>query len=264
MKNIFELAACCLQSRDVETKLQVTFEAGALLRGGQLDYGSAGPPESIALTAFPEKPELLDPRDMPRRQFTTVEGKRAFFHAVGHIEFMAIHLAWDILYRFRGMPERYYREWLRVAEEEAQHFSLIRRHLIGMGMDYGDLPAHSGLWDVAVDTGDDLTARLALVPRYLEARGLDVTPAMIERFRAQNDRRSMEILTRILEDEVGHVQLGSRWFQYVCDCQKVDSEERYKMLISERLKGRRRGSLNRPLRKAAGFSDRELDWLEAH
>ncbi len=264
MKNIFDLAARCLHQKSVDEKLQVTREAWQLLQQGYLDMSSRFPPLPIAITVFPERPVLLDPRNMPRRKLTTKQGIIAFFHAIAHIEFMAIYLAWDIIYRFRAMPDQFYRDWLRVAEEEALHFSLIQTRLRQFGVNYGDLPAHSGLWDVAVDTADDLTARLALVPRYMEAHGLDVTPPMIEKLKDLGDLQGVELLSRILHDEIGHVELGSYWFIFVCKQRCIDPEVHYKDLILSRLKGKPRGKLNRSLRKQAGFSDAELDWLETY
>lgn len=262
MKNIFEFAARCLHSSVIDLKLDMTRQAIQLSRNGALDYNSEKPPQPISSTSFPERPKLCDPRSMPRRKFTTRKGKIAFFHAIAHIEFMAIYLAWDIIYRFRGMPDQFYQDWLSVADEEALHFSMIRTHLQQMGVDYGDLPAHSGLWDIAEDSADSLLARLALVPRYMEAHGLDVTPAMIEKLSEMEDQQGVKILTCILEDEIGHVELGSYWFNFLCIQQGYDPESKYMDLITTRLKGTPRGPINRELRKKAGFSDAELDWLE--
>lgn len=262
MNNIFELAAGCLHKNEIDLKLETTRQAFQLSKSGALNFCSEQKPQSISKTSFPERPELRDPRTMPRRKFTTREGKIAFFHAIAHIEFMAIYLAWDIIYRFRGMPDQFYQDWLRVAAEEALHFSMIRAHLQQMEVDYGDLPAHSGLWDIAEDSADSLLARLALVPRYMEAHGLDVTPAMVEKFSAMGDRESVKILTRILEDEIGHVELGSFWFRFQCERQDCEPESTYMDLIATRMKGKPRTQINRELRKKAGFSDVELDWLE--
>jgi uncharacterized ferritin-like protein (DUF455 family) len=262
MKNIFKFAEACLHNTEIEKKLQLTHLAWQLNLNGQLEFTEESKPQPITVTRFPDRPALRDPRQMPRRKFTTRKGISAFFHAIAHIEFIAIYLAWDILYRFRGMPRQFYQDWLQVADEEAQHFVLIREHLLNMGIDYGDLHAHSGLWDVAEDTADNLLARLALVPRFMEARGLDVTPAMIEKFNALGDQDSTLILTRILNDEIGHVKLGSHWFSSVCEKLGLHSETKYQELISGQFKGKQRGQLNRALRKKAGFSDAELDWLE--
>jgi uncharacterized ferritin-like protein (DUF455 family) len=263
MKNIFALAADCLHNPEIDAKLALTHEAWRLNQAGQLDFSTVEPPLPIAATAFPARPKLLDPRHMPRRKLTTAAGLKAFFHAIAHIEFTAIYLAWDMLYRFRDMPRQFYQDWLRVADEEAQHFAMIRGHLRRMGVEYGDLPAHRGLWELAEATTGDISARLALVPRYMEAHGLDVTPPMIEKLAQAGDHESVAILTRILTDEVGHVALGTRWFRYVCGQRGEDAEENYKRLLLERLTGKPKKPLNRELRKNAGFSDSELDWLES-
>ena len=262
MKNIFEIAESCLQQTSVEEKLAQTHQAWQCHLSGELSFQSDGTPAPIAKTRFPLRPILLPPRQMPRRRFTTPEGIAAFFHALAHIEFVAIYLAWDIIYRFRGLPNQFYQDWLRVADEEAQHFTLIRAHLFIYGIDYGDLPAHGGLWDHAQQTADSLLSRLAIVPRCMEARGLDVTPAMIAKFKAMNDDSSVALLTRIWNDEIGHVQLGSKWFKYLCRQQSVDSDEKYKQLITQFYKGKPKGPFNRKVRIIAGFSEAELDWLE--
>ncbi|MGR8933918.1 MAG: ferritin-like domain-containing protein [Gammaproteobacteria bacterium] len=263
MKNIFSLAAACLQHNDIEALLANTHAAWRLNCAGQLDFSSSDTPQPIAATRFPLRPKLLDPRFMPRRKLTTPGGLQAFFHAIAHIEFTAIYLAWDILYRFRGMPQQFYQDWLRVADEEAQHFALISAHLRQMGIEYGDLPAHRGLWELAENTAGDLPARLALVPRYMEAHGLDVTPPMIDKFTQAGDTQSVAILTRILTDEVGHVALGTHWFHYVCGQYGLNAEEQYKLLLAKHLTGKPKKPFNRELRLKAGFSDRELKWLES-
>lgn len=262
MENIFDLASQCLHYPDIEEKLAITQHAGELQQENRLDFTSKTEPIAISATKFPKAPELRDPKSMPRRSFAAQEGVTALFHAIAHIEFVAIYLAWDMIYRFRGMPQAFYRDWLHVATEEALHFSLIRHFLNQRGVDYGDLPAHQGLWQRAEDTADDFLARLALVPRGMEARGLDVTPAMIEKCRAIGERQGQSILQRILEDEVGHVRIGSHWFQYQCQQQQVDIEQTYQDLILSYLKGKPKGPFNQKLRLQAGFSKAELHWLE--
>lgn len=216
----------------------------------------------IETTRFPDRPELLSPKHMPQRKLHTEAGKAAFFHALAHIEFIAIYLAWDIIYRFRGLPEQFYRDWLKVADEEAQHFSLLQAHLQTMGVDYGDLPAHGGLWDHAEKTAEDLLGRLAIVPRCLEARGLDVTQQTIAKFQAMGDRQAVRILSRILADEVGHVKFGSDWFRYCCDREGRNPEQTYREKIQKYFIGKPRGPFNRELRIIAGFTNDEIDWLE--
>lgn len=263
MRNLFELAEAFFLQVDIDEKLALTHQAWHACITGELTFTADRPVLPIDQVIFPERPELLAPRRMPRRKLTTADGVAAFFHAIAHVEFVAIYLAWDILYRFRGLPEQFYQDWLRVADEEAQHFSLIRTHLRAMRVEYGDLPAHSGLWDHARDTADDLLGRLAMVPRCMEARGLDVTPALIEKFRILGDDASMAILERILTDEVGHVELGSYWFKFVCRQRGFEAEAKYRALIDQYyVGGKPKGPFNRELRKTAGFSDAELDWLE--
>ncbi len=263
MKNLFECAEAFFYQQNVDGKLALTHQARQACITGKLSFSSARPVLPIDQITFPERPELLAPRQMPRRKLTTPAGVAAFFHAIAHVEFVAIYLAWDLLYRFRGMPEQFYQDWLRVADEEAQHFELLRTHLRAMQVDYGDLPAHSGLWDHARDTADDLPGRLAVVPRCMEARGLDVTPMLIEKFSALGDDASVAILTRILTDEVGHVQLGTYWFKFVCRQQGFETEAKYRELINEYYAGGKpKGPFNRELRIKAGFSDAEIDWLE--
>jgi len=263
MKNVFEFAEACLHNSPIDEKLALTHQARHALENGELSFISDQPVMSIAKVKFPDKPILLAPRDMPKRKLGTVEGVAAFFHAIAHVEFVAIYLAWDMLYRFRGMPDQFYQDWLRIADEEAQHFALIRTHLLAMHVAYGDLPAHSGLWDHAKDTADDLLARLAMVPRCMEARGLDVTPAIIAKFRQLGDDSSVALLNRILTDEVGHVERGSYWFKFVCEQQGFEHEFKYRQLIRQYYQGGKpKGPFNREMRIIAGFSNAELDWLE--
>jgi uncharacterized ferritin-like protein (DUF455 family) len=262
MKSIFEYAQFCLHHPEIEEKLATTHLAWQKLQAGELSFADNSAVAAISLTQFPTQPILLAPRDMPRRRLNAPNGVAAMFHALAHIEFMAIYLAWDIVYRFRGLPEQFYRDWLKVADEEAQHFTLIRNHLLSLGIDYGDLPAHQGLWEHAEDTADNLLARLAIVPRCMEARGLDVTPAMIEKFQARNDSASVAILTRILTDEVGHVAFGSYWFKTFCQQQELEPEQTYRDLLQQFYKGKPKGPFNKEMRIIAGFSTAELDWLE--
>jgi len=263
MKNLFEFAEASLHSTTIDEELALTHQAWHSLENGELSLISDQPVLPIAQVRFPDKPILLPPRDMPKRKLGTAEGVAAFFHAIAHVEFVAIYLAWDMLYRFRGMPDLFYQDWLRVADEEAQHFELIRTHLLAMHVNYGDLPAHGGLWDHAKDTADDLLARLAMVPRCMEARGLDVTPAIIAKFRQMSDHSSVALLNRILTDEVGHVERGSYWFKFVCGQQGFEPEAKYRQLIKQYYQGGMpKGPFNREMRIIAGFSNAELDWLE--
>jgi len=263
MENVFEFAEACLHSTAIDEKLALTHQAWQLSENGQLSLLSYKPVLPITQVRFPGRPVLLAPRDMPKRKLGAAEGIAAFFHAIAHVEFVAIYLAWDMLYRFRDMPEQFYQDWLRIADEESQHFELIRTHLLAMQVNYGDLPAHSGLWDHAKDTAHDLLARLAMVPRCMEARGLDVTPAIIAKFKQLDDNASVALLNRILTDEVGHVERGSYWFKFVCEQQGFESETKYRQLIEQYYQGGKpKGPFNREMRIIAGFSEAELDWLE--
>lgn len=261
--NIFELASNCLQSASIEEKVKITRCAYSRMESNQIDFTSRSDVLPISETVFPEFPELVDPKNLPRRGLGSDSGRIALLHSLAHIEFYAIHLAWDILYRFRGLPIQFYKDWLRVAAEESLHFTLLRRRLNQLESDYGKLAAHSGLWDIASETTEDILARLALVPRTMEARGLDVTPGMIEKVLKVGDKDSAEILKRILKDEVGHVAIGSYWFKFICKERQLDSQTTYIELVKRFLKGKIRRPINHALRKQAGFDERELTMLES-
>lgn len=266
MQSIFDFAEKALQCANRDELLRLTHEAWRFAENGELRFDSENAPLSIENVHFPKKPILLPPREMPKRKFHTREGLAAFFHAIAHVEFVAIYLAWDILYRFRNLPEDFYHDWLRVADEEAQHFALLQEKLKTFGVNYGDLPAHSGLWDLAQFTANDLLKRLALVPRNMEAHGLDVTPPLIEKFKQLGDDNAVEILTRILTDEVGHVALGSKWFKWLCAERNLDIESIYQTLLLNYYAekgGSLKGTINHEMRLKAGFSENELAWLNA-
>jgi uncharacterized ferritin-like protein (DUF455 family) len=218
----------------------------------------------VPLPGRPARPPLIAPADVPQRSPFTPEGMAALLHAIAHIEFNAINLALDAVWRFAGMPVDFYRDWLRVAAEEATHFGLLRSHLQSLGHDYGDFPAHDGLWEMCVKTQHDITARMALVPRTLEARGLDATPLIQARLRKVNTpaaRRTVEILDVILRDEIGHVAIGNRWYGWLCARQGLDPLAHYRLLARTHNAPRLRPPFNDAARRAAGFSQQELDDL---
>ncbi|GHD59044.1 hypothetical protein GCM10007350_09830 [Jeongeupia chitinilytica] len=217
----------------------------------------------IIVPGRPARPELVAPSALANREIHSVEGRGALLHAIAHIEFNAINLALDAVYRFTGMPEAYYNDWLQVAREEALHFSLLCDHLATLGYAYGDFPAHNGLWEMAVKTDDDVMARMALVPRILEARGLDVTPGIREKLKQSGDVRACEILDVILRDEIGHVQIGNRWFHWCCTERGLDPVPTFVGLLHDYDAVLPRGKLNYPARRAAGFSDEELALIES-
>ncbi|NOQ81918.1 MAG: DUF455 family protein [Methylophaga sp.] len=210
----------------------------------------------------PDKPELVAPRDLPRRRNSKESGNASLLHAITHIEFNAINLGWDAVARFAGLPRQFYDDWARVAFEESQHFTLLRDHLLSLGYDYGDFPAHSGMWDMAKKTHHDPLIRMALVPRVLEARGLDVTPKMMNKLRGNGEHRAVEILDIILKEEIGHVKIGTRWFNYLCEQREVDPLQTFKDLLDNYFSGELRGPFNTEARKLADFTDEEMALLE--
>jgi len=214
------------------------------------------------LPGRPRRPELVPPAQVPRRAMSTLEGRVALLHALAHIEFNAINLALDIVWRFPGMPAAFYRDWFRVAAEEATHFDLLARRLRSLGAAYGDFPAHNGLWEMAEKTQGDLLARLALVPRTLEARGLDASPPIRRRLAQAGDDESAAILDVILRDEVGHVAIGNHWYKWLCDREGLDPVATYEALAERHQAPRLRGPFNLEARRAAGFDERELEALQ--
>jgi uncharacterized ferritin-like protein (DUF455 family) len=213
------------------------------------------------LPGRPARPPLVPPLDVPQRSASTPVGRAALLHAIAHIEFNAINLALDAIWRFPGLPVDYYRDWLQVAGEEALHFSLLRTHLRSLGHDYGDFPAHDGLWAMTAKTAHDVLARMALVPRTLEARGLDATPPLQQKFARAGDARAVEILDVILRDEIGHVAIGNRWYRHLCRQQGLDPVALYPQLVARYEAPRPRPPFNLAAREAAGFSAEELAYL---
>src|SRR5690242_20472920 len=198
MTDLHAAAKRCLDAADPAEKLRLTHATWQALQAGELAPDAAAPaPLPIGALGRPTRPVLVSARQVPQRGLGTPEGRAALVHAVAHIEFNAINLAWDAVYRFRGMPDDYYRDWARVADDEARHHALLAARLAELDHRYGDFDAHDGLWDMAVRTADSCVARMALVPRVLEARGLDVTPGMIARLRAVGDDATAGILETI-------------------------------------------------------------------
>ncbi len=206
----------------------------------------------------PERPELIAATNTLRRSMNSGEGRAIMVHALAHIEFNAINLALDAVVRFTGLSEDYYWDWWRVAAEEAYHFSLIRRHLQTLGAQYGDFPAHDNLWEMAERTRHSFADRMAMVPRTLEARGLDACPIMQEKFRQAGDEQAARILDIILRDEITHVALGHRWFIYACAQNQVEPIYTYRRLAEHYRAPRVRPPFNREARRAAGFFEEEL------
>ena len=229
---------------------------------GRIDLAPTAVRVPIDQPGQPEKPERVPPQQVPRRRTDTLAGRAALVHALAHIEFNAINLALDAAYRFPDMPPDYYADWLSVAEEEAQHFELLAAHLATLGHAYGDFPAHNGLWDMALKTAHDPLVRMALVPRVLEARGLDATPLIVEKLKAVKDTRMVEILAVIERDEIGHVAIGSRWFAWLCAARGLAPEATFRQLLSEYDAPPLKPPFNLAARRKAGFSESELCWLQ--
>lgn len=261
--SLFERAAAALAETDPDRKMALTRRLRADWRAGELEWEAGPEPAPIGEPGRPAQPELVAPRELVQRRLNSDYGRAALIHAVAHIEFNAINLGLYAAYRFRGLPADYYSDWLRVAEDEARHFELLRGRLRQLGYEYGDFPAHNGLWQMAQDTAHDYLVRMALVPRVLEARGLDVTPGMLERLRAVGDEQTVEILELILREEVPHVAIGSRWFKYACAERGLDPEPTFRDLLGRYMRGRLKGPFNVSARLAAGFSEAELAALEA-
>jgi uncharacterized ferritin-like protein (DUF455 family) len=233
---------------------------GALDRRGDVDP-DAVLDEPAGLPGRPMRPLLVAPAALARRSPYTRAGRAALLHAVAHIEFNAINLALDVLWRFAAMPAAYYRDWLQVAAEEAHHFTLLAGHLATLGHAYGDFDAHNGLWDMVEKTKSDVTARMALVPRTLEARGLDATPPMRAKLAQAGDARAVEILDVILRDEIGHVAVGNRWYHWLCECDGLDALAHYAVLAARHGAPRLKPPFNLEARAQAGFTPQELEHL---
>jgi uncharacterized ferritin-like protein (DUF455 family) len=226
--------------------------AAARAAGAGVAVGTAAPP---AQPARPDRPELLPPRDVPRRRPGSPEGRIALLHAVAHIELNAVDLHWDIIARFGHvpMPMGFYDDWVKAAAEESRHFNLVCDCLERLGSHYGALPAHAGMWRAAEDTAEDLLGRLAVVPMVLEARGLDVTPNMIEVFRKAGDPATVSALETIYAEEVGHVAYGSKWFNFLCGRDNADPKEVFHSLVREYFHGTLKPPFNEEKRAEAGL-----------
>ena len=208
------------------------------------------------------RPELVAPAALKPRSVATREGRGALLHALAHIELNAVDLALDVVWRFEGMPAAFYGDWLSVARDEALHFQLLVARLQSLGFAYGDFPAHNGLWEMAEKTKHELLARLALVPRTLEARGLDASPAIRQKLLGVGDRESAQVLDVILRDEIRHVRFGNEWYRALCRQRGLDPVATYAQLARQHGAPRLRGPFNLEARRAAGFEEDELAALE--
>lgn len=261
-ENLYQRIYQVILQTDPGLKCSLTHQLRQDWLGGLLGRSDNDAIKDLDTPGRPDKPDLVDPRYVEKRSLATEQGRIVMLHSFAHIEFNAINLALDAAYRFRDMPDEFITDWLQVASEEAHHFNLINDYLHDLDSFYGAFSAHNGLWDMVCKTRHDVLHRMALVPRVMEARGLDVTPGMMEKFRQKGDQRAVSILQVIYEEEIGHVAIGNRWYQYCCERSQLDPQETFRSLIEAYFGGRLRGPFNWPARLAAGFEEDELSELE--
>ncbi|MEQ8229645.1 MAG: ferritin-like domain-containing protein [Rhodospirillales bacterium] len=256
LMTLAEAARTVMTAANPADKVTLTRRFTDAWRAGTItDPGTANLPDR---PARPDRPQLLAPRDMPKRKLGGEAGRAAFVHAIAHIELNAIDLAWDITARFTGedMPPAFYDDWTQVARDEAEHFDMLNRRLLDLGSAYGAMPAHDGLWQAAEETRDDLLARLALVPMVLEARGLDTAPDAVKRLQSAGDEATAAILARIGDEEIPHVAAGVRWFEFLCARRGLEPAATFQSLVRTRFQGRIKGPFNHAARDRANFPER--------
>ncbi len=261
-QKLYQTIQVALLEPDPVRKCQAAADLFERWSRGKLSRDNGFPVLAIETPGKPELPRLVDPRELSQRSTSSHGGRISLLHAFTHIEFNAINIALDAAYRFRQMPDQFISDWLAVASEEATHFSLLSQHLCDQGSFYGELDAHSGLWDMVCKTRDDVLHRIALVPRVMEARGLDVTPGIIKRFSNIGDKRAVEILQLIYRDEIGHVRIGNHWFRYICEARNLNLVDTFRELVDQYLKGGLRAPFNWEARLEAGFEEAELKAME--
>ncbi len=242
---------------DPNLKAQATLALDLSLTVGAGDSLRAATPGPGRAT----RPVLVPHTQLKAKSMATPEGRAMLVHSIAHIELNAIDLALDVVWRFADMPEAFYTDWVRIAQEEAKHFLLLRNHLVSLGFDYGDFPAHNTLWDMAERTKDDILARIGIVPRTMEARGLDASPGVKNKLVSVGDHRAGEILDIILTDEIGHVAAGNHWYRYLCDQRGLDPVSTFARLIAQYDAPKLRPPFNMAARQSAGFSTEELQLL---
>ena len=242
-----------------------SIKAAGVIALGQITGLSIDPHQQLtaesAIPGRPPKPELVGPLALPKRSMRNIEGRAALIHALAHIEFNAINLALDAIWRFGGMPENYYSDWLKVAAEEAYHFSLLNAHLHTLGFEYGSFAGHNSLWEMVDRTKEDVLARMALVPRTMEARGLDASPALRNKLSQIGDTAASDILDIILRDEIGHVAIGNHWFNWLCQQRNLSPIDTFELLRQQYNAPKLRPPFNLEARRKAGFTEEELAFL---
>ena len=252
------LAHACrdvLLTSDARQKAAKARETASLWRNGSLQRDTTALKHWPDRPARPAAPKLVAPQDMPKRRMSSPTGRKNQLHALAHIELNAIDLAFDMAGRFihADVPDNFIDDWIKVGADEGRHFLMLADRLEELDMNYGDLPAHDGLWQAAYDTRDDLLGRLVIVPLVLEARGLDVTPLMIEKFLQADDHKSAKMLEIIFEDEKAHVQAGTRWFHYLCQEQSLDPQNIFQTMVQRYFTGRLKPPFNDEARAQAGL-----------
>ena len=263
MNELRQAALDILSTTDARTKVDQVYALYEQYQSGGigLDVTKGLAAQNLDLPGRPSKPELVPPLTVPKRRMATVEGRISLLHSLAHIEFNAINLALDAIWRFPEMPRQYYEDWLKVAKEETFHFTLVEGYIQSFGFSYGDFPAHNSLWEMVERTSDAVIARMALVPRTMEARGLDAVPRIRDRFKQIKEAKAVEILEIILRDEIGHVAIGNHWFNFLCDREGISPISTYKELATKYCAPRLRGPFNLEARKLAGFTAEELSLL---
>jgi uncharacterized ferritin-like protein (DUF455 family) len=255
--NLADAARMIVATPDLAVKIQLARATAKAWFAGRLSHGHLSAPAMMPdRPGRPERPLLMRPRDMPRRSAGGLKGRIALLHALAHIELNAVDMTWDLVGRFVHvpMPRSFFDNWVQVGLEEAKHFDLLDRRLVELGATYGDLPAHDGLWQAAAATGHDLLARLAVVPLVLEARGLDVTPSMVDNLTAAGDTESAGIIAIIYRDEKRHVAFGAKWFRFLCEREGLPLEATFHDLVRRNFKGPMRPPFNDKARSEAGLT----------
>lgn len=261
--SVFDLLHQIILEKDVDVKCQKTHALYNTIEQYDFTVGADSAALKIIKPGLPDKLKLVAPRMLKRRGIQSQEGRNVLMHSIAHIEFNAINLALDAAYRFREQTQQYYHDWISIAADEARHFCLIQDYLNSHNCHYGDYSAHNGLWEMAVETDHDVVARMALVPRVLEARGLDVTPNMIKRLENVSDQAAIDILQVIYQDEINHVEKGSFWFFHQCNLRNLDPKPTFLKLVETHLHGELRGPFNISARLQAGFDQDEMDYLNS-
>ena len=262
MQNLYQEAKSCFLSANPDDKVALTYQVCAAWQDKKLSWQEGESVEHLLQPGRLAKPEIVMPKEIGKRKLNKEEGRAALIHALAHIELTAVNLAWDSVYRYRDMPKAYYQDWVQCAQEEAEHFTLLRDRLREMGYDYGSFPVHNELWKMAITTADDLMDRMGIVHRVFEARALDVIPQTLKKFQDKNDTRMVKILTQICNEEIGHVSSGTRWFHYRCKQAQLDPDTTFFSLIEKYMKQPLSGPFNHEARLATGFSQNEIDYLE--